>query len=109
VSAGIEFPAASVSQHAAAVSEAADQMKQARSAVREVTMDSQAYGQLCQFLPGLLSPVFGIAVEVMNDAVDALEETALKLRTTATEMDATDAGSARRVEHAAGPGLDLPL
>jgi hypothetical protein len=106
---GVEFPAASVLLHAAAVSEASDQMTQARSAVREVTMDSQAYGQLCQFLPGLLSPLFGSAVEVMNDAVDALGETALKLRATAVDMEAADAGSARRLDHAAGPGFALPL
>jgi hypothetical protein len=109
MSAGVEFPAASVLRHAAAVGEASDQMTQARSAVREVTMDSQAYGQLCQFLPGLLSPVFGGAVEVLNDAVDALGETAMKLRSTAAAMAATDGDSARRVDDAAGPGLVLPL
>jgi hypothetical protein len=109
VSAGVEFPAESVLQHAAAVSDASGQMTQARSAVREVTMDGQAYGQLCQFLPNLLSPIFGSAIDVMNDAVDALDETALKLRTTATAMEATDAGSARRLDKAAGPGLALPL
>jgi hypothetical protein len=109
MSGGVEFPAASVLQHAAAVSEASDQITQARSAVREVTMDSQAYGQLCQFLPGLLSPLFGSAVEVMNNAVDALEETALKLHATATAMEAADIGSARRLDNAAGPTLALPL
>jgi len=109
VSAGVEFPAEAVLQHADAVSEASDAMVQARAAVGEITMDSQAYGQLCQFLPALLSPVFGSASEVMNDAVDALGETALKLRTTASDMTATDAGGARRLTAAAGPGLDLPL
>jgi hypothetical protein len=109
MSAKLEFPAASVLQHAAAVSEASDHLTQARSAVREVTIDSQAYGQLCQFLPGLLSPLFGITVEVMNDAMDALEETALKLHATATAMEAADTGSARRLDNAAGPGPILPL
>jgi hypothetical protein len=109
VSGGVEFPASSVLRHADAVSAAADQVAQARSAVREVTMDGQAYGQLCQFLPGILSPLLGGAAEVMNDAVDALGETALKLRATATAMEATDTGSARRLDGAAGPGLALPL
>jgi hypothetical protein len=71
-------------------------------------MDSQAYGQLCQFLPGLLSPVFGSAVEVMNNAVDALEETALKLRATTADMEAADVGSAGRLD-SSGPGPALPL
>jgi hypothetical protein len=109
VSEGVQFPAESVLEHAATVSDASEQMAQARSAVREVTMDSQAYGQLCQFLPGLLSPLFGGAVEVLNDAVEALGETALKLRDTATAMDTADAGSARRVGNAVGPGIELPL
>jgi hypothetical protein len=109
VSAGVEFPAASVLRHAAALSETSDRMAQAKSAVLEVTMDSQAYGQLCQFLPGLLSPLFGSTVEVMNDAVDALDETALRLRATARAMEAADVGSARRLDHAVRPGLDLPL
>jgi hypothetical protein len=109
VSAGVEFPAASVLQHATAVSETSDRMAQAKSAVREVTMDGQVYGQLCQFVPGLLSPIFGSAVEVMTDAVDALGETALKLRATATAMEAADVGSARRLDHAAGSGFVLPL
>ena len=108
MSAELQFPAESVLLHAAAVSDASDQMTQARSAVREVTMDSRAYGQLCQFLPGLLSPLFGSAVEVMNDAVDALEETALKLRATATDMESADVGSARRLDSAAAPGAAPP-
>jgi len=109
VSEGVRFPAQSVLELANMVSDASEQMANARSAVHEVTMDIQAYGQLCQFLPGLLSPLFGSVVEVMNDAVEALGETALELRATVTAMDTADGGSARRVENAAGPGIELPL
>jgi hypothetical protein len=70
-------------------------------------MDSQAYGQLCQFLPALLSPLFDSATEVINDAVDALGETALNLRRTARDMTATDASSAGRLHATADPGTDL--
>ncbi|GAA0535668.1 hypothetical protein GCM10010172_16160 [Paractinoplanes ferrugineus] len=109
MTAAMEFPAASVLQHAVAVSKASEQMAQARAAVRTVSVDTQAYGQLCQFLPGLLSPLFGSAAEVMNEAVDALTETALKLRATAMAMDSTDAGTANRLDNAGGPNLALPL
>ena len=109
MSSGVQFPAALVLRHGAAVSDASEQMAQARAVVREVTIDSGAYGQLCQFLPGILSALFGNAAEAINDAVDALGETVLKLRATATDMTATDAGSARRLDSAAGPGLALPL
>ena len=113
MSAGVRFPAASVLHHAAAVSDASEQLTQARSAVREVSMDGRAYGQLCQFLPGRLSPLFGSAVRAMNDAAEALGETALKLRATAAAMNATDFGIARRLDNApgqdaAGPGPGAP-
>ncbi|WP_250001535.1 type VII secretion target [Actinoplanes sp. M2I2] len=105
----MEFPAEAVTRHVGAVDEASDEMSRARAAAGEVAMDSQAYGQLCQFLPALLSPLFGSATGVMNDAMDALGETSSKLRATATGMNATDAASARQVNSAATPHLDLPL
>ncbi|MGK5680623.1 type VII secretion target [Actinoplanes sp. URMC 104] len=106
---GMHFPAQAVLRHADQVSEASNEVATARGAVGEVTMDSQAYGQLCQFLPTLLSPLFSSAPSVMNDAVDALGETALNLRKVASDMSATDASNARELNAAAGPGLDLPL
>jgi hypothetical protein len=109
VSSNVEFPAEAVLRHSDAVSGASDEMAQARAAVGVVTMGSQAYGQLCQFLPGLLSPLFDSATEVMNDAVEALGETASKLHATASGMTTADADSAGRLDAVAGPGLDLPL
>ena len=105
----MEFGAEAVLRHADAVGAASDEMAQARAAVGEVAMDSEAYGQLCQFLPALLSPLFSSAAEVMTEAVDAFEETALKLRATASDMTGTDTASAQRLNTAARPGLDLPL
>ena len=109
MSAGLEFPAESVLRHATAADDASDAMAAAKSAVREVTMDSAAYGRLCGFLPGLLTPVFSSALDVVNHAVDALDETALKLRTTATAMEAADIDTGRRLDDAAAPGRPLPL
>jgi hypothetical protein len=109
VSAGVEFPGTSVLRHAAAVSAASEQMTEARSAVREVTMDSGAYGRICQFLPDLLTPLFCRAADAMNDAVEALGETALKLRTTAADTAAVDAAGACRLDSAVSPGRVLPL
>lgn len=99
----MRFPAEAVRRHADAVSAAAEQMALARSAVREVSMDHQTYGEICQFLPGLLSPLFGGAVEILNGAVDALTETALKLRTTAETVEATDVDNAHRLTATSRP------
>ena len=109
MSSGVQFPADAVLRNAAATDEASERMAQARSAVHEVTMDSDAYGQLCQFLPTRLSPLFGDAVEVVNGAVEALGETALKLRSTVTAIQVADAANASRIANAAGPGIELPL
>jgi hypothetical protein len=108
----VQFPADSVRQHAATVDVIAADVEQARSAAGEVTMDTQAYGMLCQFLPGLLMPVFAVAGTSLGGSADALHETAADLRVTAGQMDSTDQGSARRVTAAgpsAPPAIELPL
>ena len=105
----VQFPAYRVEQHALTVDDVHNAMQTARSAVHEVTMDNGAYGQLCQFLPGILSGVFGAGLDAMYQTVDVLQETATNLRTTAREMSATDAGSDKRITHAGGPRMELPL
>jgi excreted virulence factor EspC (type VII ESX diderm) len=105
----VRFPAAAVRQHAGSVAGIADDVRQARSAVHEVTMDGQAYGQLCQFLPGLLSPIFALAVDAYRDAEDTLRETAATLRTVTAATTATDEEAAERARTAAGPLPELPL
>lgn len=109
----VQFPGPLVERHAGSVDQVGDAMNLARSAVRDVTMDTGAYGQLCQFLPGILSPVFGIGVDALHSAVDVLHETAANLRTTAASMSATDEAGARRITKAGGghggPAMELPL
>ncbi|BCJ56131.1 hypothetical protein Asp14428_76060 [Actinoplanes sp. NBRC 14428] len=108
----LQFPVSAVHRHADTVDQVSQHMVRARSAVREVTMDAGAYGQLCQFLPAMLSPVFEMAVDLLDEATDALQQTAADLHTTATEAEVTDLSGAQRVEgayRAPARGLDLPL
>ena len=108
----MQLPVTQVRQHAAATDRTAEAMGEARRAVRTVTMDSGAYGQLCQFLPAALSPVFGLAIRALNGSVDALQETGARLRTAATNVQVTDEDSARLVAaagRAQAPPLKLPL
>jgi hypothetical protein len=98
----MQFPADSVRRQAATVDAIAADVEQARSAAGQVTMDTQAYGMLCQFLPGLLMPVFAVAVTTLDGSADGLRETAADLRVTADQMDGTNQSSARRIT-AAGP------
>nr|WP_221382998.1 type VII secretion target [Actinoplanes polyasparticus] len=108
----VQFPGYMVERHAGSVERVSDSMETARSAVREVTMDTGAYGQLCQFLPGILSPVFGMGLDAMYKTVDVLTETAANLRATAADMSAADTASGQRITRAGNgerPALELPL
>jgi uncharacterized protein YukE len=108
---GMQIPIDAVRAHAGTVDQVGAEMEQARSAVTEVTMDTGAFGQLCQFLPAVLSPVFGLALDALDGTIDALHSTADDLRATADAASATDAGSARRVTAADSgrPLIELPL
>jgi hypothetical protein len=97
----MRLPAGAVHQHAGTVHEISERMRQARAAVGEVSIDSQAYGQLCQFLPGALAPVFEAAAGAMGSSVEALAETAVELRAVAVTAEATDETAGRRIGAAA--------
>lgn len=107
----VEFPIGLVRQHAGTVDNVAGAVEMARSAVHEVTMDTGAYGQLCQFLPALLSPVFGMALDALQESMGALHETATKLRTAAGSTESTDTERETAIAQipAGHPGLQLPL
>ncbi|MFI5898350.1 hypothetical protein ACIA5D_50580 [Actinoplanes sp. NPDC051513] len=106
----VQFPGQRVTQHAGSVDQVGGAMELARSAVHDVTMDSGAYRVLCQFLPGILSPVFGLGADALYQAVDVLHETASGLRTTAASMSATDEAGRDRITTAGGSQtLELPL
>jgi hypothetical protein len=102
----MQFPAQLVERHAAGVQQAGEALELARSAVRDVTMDSGAYGMLCQFLPAVLNPVFALGAGALHRTVDVLHETAASLRATTASMSATDTAGSRRIARAA---RELPL
>jgi hypothetical protein len=95
----MQFPIALVRRHAGTVDGVSDAVDLARSAAQEAGMSAGAYGQLCQFLPALLNPVFDQAVDALYGSVDSLRETATKLRTAATNAHDADVRSAQRFLH----------
>ncbi|MEV0273998.1 type VII secretion target [Hamadaea sp. NPDC050747] len=107
----VQFPIAVVQQHAGTVQNVASAMETAKGAIQEVTMSTEAYGQLCQFLPAILSPIFMIAQSALSDSVASLEETAQKLRTAATSTQTTDLQreQATRAITSRHPGIELAL
>jgi hypothetical protein len=111
VSDAMQIPVPELRAHASGVDRVAEDVAQARSAVREVSMDTGAYGQLCQFLPLVLSPVFELAAGALTTSVDELHTLADEVRATADAAEATDSTSARRVDavRTTASLLELPL
>ncbi|WP_341715819.1 type VII secretion target [Micromonospora sp. FIMYZ51] len=103
----MQMPITALDRHATAVDEAADRITTARSAAAQVQLGTQAYGQICAFLPRLIDPVGERAVTALDEAATALRETATSLRTVAATTESTDQGNARRVR--ASGRLELPL
>ncbi|WP_229071062.1 type VII secretion target [Actinoplanes sp. DH11] len=93
----VDVPVPAVVRHAAAVDGVTEEVRAARAAVTQVTMDPGAYGMLCGFLPGILSGVFEVAVVAMNGSAEALQETALNLRAAVRLLEDTDNHSAREI------------
>ncbi|WIM97875.1 hypothetical protein ACTOB_001431 [Actinoplanes oblitus] len=107
-----QFTADDVQRHAASTDAVADAIEQARTAVAAIAMDTQAYGQLCQFLPGLLSPIFALAASTLAETGESLRETAHHLRTAITTITSTDtsaADSIRETGQPAGRSGNQPL
>jgi uncharacterized protein YukE len=103
----VQMPIDAVRGHARTVDGVADALNQARGA-GESGMDPMAYGQICSFLPGLLEPVFEDALGALTRSVNALNETAEELRTTADTTHLTDQSNASKVT-VAGKLPELPL
>jgi hypothetical protein len=92
----MRLPTHAVLQHTTSVESTAHAVGQARAAA-QTTMDPGAYGQLCQFLPAVLGVVFEAAVVTMNGSTEALQETALNLRSTVSLLQTTDDAGARSI------------
>jgi hypothetical protein len=103
------MPISAVRTHAGSVDTTADAIEQGRSAAAKVQLGAGAYGMLCQFLPGLISPLGDKAVEAMSESHSALQSTADKLRKASGAQESTDHGSAARNKSVHRPKINLPL
>ncbi|MGK5683096.1 type VII secretion target [Actinoplanes sp. URMC 104] len=104
----MQVPIDAVRRHAGSVDAVADAVADAKAAVGQVSMDTQAYGQLCQFLPGLLQPAFDAALTALTGSTDGLRETAAGLRAVADNAARSDQAGADRVTTAGRSPAGLP-
>ncbi|MEV6344039.1 type VII secretion target [Actinoplanes sp. NPDC051851] len=86
----LRLPSDEMVRHSSAVDDIAAALRQARAAAGQVSLDTQAYGRLCSFLPLLLGGVTESAIVAMNGSADALTETALRLREAVATTEHTD-------------------
>ena len=91
---GYEVVAAELHTHAGSVGQVSAEVDGARSAASAVTLGAEAYGQLCSWLPGLITPVQQSAVDVLAEAAAALDATAVSLGRTAESYTQVDTGAA---------------
>lgn len=88
--------------HAGHVEAVADRVASAAGAGRAVRADNGAYGQLCVMVPAMLNVLNDILVDGLDECAESLRDTGVKLRTTASEYDASDTFSANLLKNAAG-------
>jgi len=80
--------------HAGHVEAIADQLVVAAGAGRAVRADNGAYGKLCVMVPAMLNVLHDILVDGLDECAESLRDTGAKLRTTASEYEASDTFSA---------------
>jgi len=71
----------------------------AAGAGRVVRADDGAYGQLCVMVPAMLNVLHDILVDGLDECAESLRDTGAKLRTTASEYEASDDFSASSLKN----------
>ncbi|MEV4758012.1 type VII secretion target [Micromonospora sp. NPDC049559] len=94
---GVAVPADALVGHAGAVDRIGGEVLRGLDAARQVRLGSDAYGQLCRMLPGMLDPLHDRLDHVLSEARGALDESARSLRTAAVRYEASDADAAVRL------------
>jgi hypothetical protein len=68
--------------HASHLDAVVDQLNQAVDAAQTVSMSTDAYGLLCQFLPPAINPVTTEGLDALRAAVEGVQVTAENVRST---------------------------
>lgn len=80
--------------HAGTLDGLKGQLSTALDAARTVSMPRDAYGVICQFFPPMIDPLENAGVEALQEAVNAMGNTAGAIRDTATTYADTDTANA---------------
>jgi uncharacterized protein YukE len=91
---GYEVLAGELETHASKVDGYSERMRTAVDAARQVTMNNEAYGVICQPFAMLLQPFEELGVRALEQAAETIADTARKVRDSATSYTGTDAAEA---------------
>ncbi|HEV2782192.1 MAG TPA: type VII secretion target [Actinophytocola sp.] len=91
---GYEVLTGELDAHAGKVDSYTERLRTAADAARQVTMNDSAYGVVCQPFAMLLQPFEELGVRTLRQGVDALADTARKVRDTARSYTTTDTAEA---------------
>ncbi|HET9144406.1 type VII secretion target [Actinophytocola sp.] len=98
---GYEVLTSELDAHAGRVDGLTDRLRTAVDAAQQVTMNNDAYGVVCQPFAQMLQPFEELGVRTLQQGVDALSDTARKVRDTAlsyTSTETTGAATYRSLE-----------
>jgi hypothetical protein len=88
---GIEIVTEGLRRHAGRVEAVGDEVTNARSAASQVSLQGEAYGQLCSpILVPILGVLEGAGIVAMTAAASAVDATGGALRAMATSLDIVD-------------------
>lgn len=80
--------------HAGTLDGIQGRLSTALDAARAVSMPRDAYGVICQFFPPMVDPIENAGVQALQEAVDAVGNTARAIRDTATTYTDTETANA---------------
>ncbi|UQU64320.1 ESX-1 secretion-associated protein [Couchioplanes caeruleus] len=90
---------ASLVEHAGEIDRIGDGISTAADAGHAVQTDAGAYGQLCQFVPGLLNGLQQAMIDGMATAAGSAHETADAVRSVAAAYEGADTAAADRLRN----------
>lgn len=82
--------------HARKVDGFAERLRQAADAARQVTMNNDAYGVICQPFAAMLQPFEEMGVNALTKGVEAITDTAQRMRETAESYGQQESAEAAR-------------
>ncbi|GAB4050592.1 type VII secretion target [Catellatospora paridis] len=91
---GVEVVSDQLRRHARTLDDLSGHEERVRNAAEHVTLDADAYGQMCQFMPTLFRPLQETIVKAVKQTTTSLSATAAALRHAADEYDLTDKAAA---------------